>query len=182
MSNTGVGCECVAGSATCIHAIFRCTNRSLRTESRSVHSALSQVVAGVSLVRWRIALARRFEREPIDALLRSLPREERSASATNTASLLASIARTERWIERARVIPNTCLYRSLARFAVLRERGLQPRFVMAMPASGSGSGHAWIELDDVAVLDDEDLSTMVVTFCYPPRDRTNAPTAQRSNS
>ena len=147
-----------------------------------MHSALSQIAAGVSLVRWRVALARRFDREPLDALLRSMTLANAVVPAASAASLLASIATVERWIERARVVPNTCLYRSLARFAVLRERGWRPRFVMAMPASGSGSGHAWIELDGVAVLDDEDLSTMVVTFCYPPPDRTDAPTAQRSNS
>lgn len=147
-----------------------------------MHSALSQITAGLSLVRWRVALARRFDREPLDALLRSMSGEGAALPASSAAPLIAAIARAERWIERARVVPNTCLYRSLARFAVLRERGWRPRFVMAMPASGAGSGHAWIELDDIAVLDDEDLSTMVVTFCYPPRDRTDAPTAQRSNS
>lgn len=126
-------------------------------------------------------LPTRYDRAPFDALLRALD-GHRGRGGELSAVLVAAIVRGERAAERIPFLPKTCLFRSLARFAVLRARGINAAFVMGLPRDGVGDGHAWVEVAGVAVLDDEDLSSMTVTFCYPPAARTYAVGAQRSVS
>ncbi|APR85426.1 Hypothetical protein A7982_10775 [Minicystis rosea] len=79
----------------------------------------------------------------------------------------AVIAASEQLVERMRVVPDTCLYRALARYAVLRRAGFPARFVMGLdPKASDISGHAWVELDGEPV--GETLSPgLTVTFQYP---------------
>lgn len=86
----------------------------------------------------------------------------------------------ERWIDAAdRVtnlvpfVPRTCLYRSLARYAVLRRAGVDAAFVMGVRAAKADStdppdleGHAWIEVDGAPL--DPLARDFVVTLRYPP--------------
>jgi hypothetical protein len=74
---------------------------------------------------------------------------------------------SERLARRLRVVPDTCLYRALARYAVLRHAGHPARFVMGLdPAAAQIEGHAWVELDGEPV--GETLAPgLKVTFSFP---------------
>ncbi|MFT3775555.1 MAG: lasso peptide biosynthesis B2 protein [Minicystis sp.] len=79
----------------------------------------------------------------------------------------AVIAASEQVIERLRVVPDTCLYRALARYAVLRRAGHPARFVMGLdPRASDISGHAWVEIDGEPVGETLDPG-LTVTFQYP---------------
>ena len=68
-----------------------------------------------------------------------------------------------------RVVPDTCLYRSLARYSILRRAGHPARFVMGLrPSAPEILGHAWVELDGIPVGEAVDPE-LVVTFAYPDR-------------
>lgn len=75
-------------------------------------------------------------------------------------------------IASAAGLPDTCLYRALGRFAVLREAGHPARFVMGISAKSSASagealsGHAWLELGGRVHREAIDAD-LVVTFAYP---------------
>lgn len=125
----------------------------------------------VELIARRAILAVRFEREPLDRLLAVLDRGPRSAVLNGDLSV--AMAWADSVADRVPALPKTCLYRSLARFAALRARGVDARFVMGLPRSQGGDGHAWVEIDGAPYLEDEDVSAMAVTFCYPPPSTAN---------
>jgi hypothetical protein len=81
-----------------------------------------------------------------------------------------ALARAERLCERAPFIPDTCLYRSLARYALLCRAGHRARFVMGIEPQADPDaeirGHAWVELDGVPYAEEVD-GRMVVTYAYP---------------
>ncbi len=56
---------------------------------------------------------------------------------------------TERVLDRVPLLPRTCLYRSLSRYAILRRAGRPAVFVMGVRrgATGAVEGHAWIEIE-----------------------------------
>jgi hypothetical protein len=71
-------------------------------------------------------------------------------------------------LDRATNFPGTCLYRALARYAVLRSAGHAPTFLMGLPRSGEGAaGHAWIEIGGAPFAETDDVSRFKVTFRYP---------------
>jgi hypothetical protein len=160
-----------------IHRDFVC-GQPRRTCGKITPVSLS---IAASLVWWRLVLPRRFERSSLDALLAELDRGPRSTTVVSP-SLAAELQRVERWIDRVPSVPKTCLFRAMARFATLRTRGVDAVFFLGWPRHGEGHGHAWVAVAGEPWLEDEDLSSMTVTFCYPPIARTSAPGAQRSAS
>lgn len=134
----------------------------------------------VELVGRRAMLAARYEREPLDALLRSLDGNARDGAVTR--AVREAMQRADLAADRVPLLPKTCLFRSLARFAALRARRIDARFVMGLPRVRGGDGHAWVEVHGEPFLEDEDVSAMVVTFCYPPRARTSESEPQRRAS
>lgn len=94
----------------------------------------------------RATLPARYEVEPLPGLLRGLslgsPRPSLPLSSLGTA-----IARAERWASRPLRAHDTCLFRALARFALLARYGHSPRFVLGAPPDAAAAGHAWVELD-----------------------------------
>ena len=123
------------------------------------------------LVALRLSLPSRLAREPLDALLDSLtPSPARSAtSARATSSLTRDILCTERAIRRLPWLTSTCLYRALARYAVLRDTGVDATFVMGVSPQGvQDDGHAWIEIDGQPFEEPNDVSRFAITFRYPP--------------
>ena len=95
-------------------------------------------------VRWRAAVARRFEHEPLDLLLHSLaPLGARNEPLDAVA---AAVRLGERVGARVPGWPNTCLFRALTRFASLRSAGHEARFVMGIDADDATVGHAWVEV------------------------------------
>ncbi len=86
--------------------------------------------------------------------------------------VLAAISTSQRIVGRLRGVPDTCLYRSLARYALLRRAGHPVRFVMALDRKAPEVvGHAWLELDGVPLGEEVDPN-MTVTFSYPPPSTT----------
>jgi hypothetical protein len=118
--------------------------------------------------RTTLALIALRVRLPI--LVRVQPLDRVVARATRGGALRAAdptIERVERAISRARVVPDTCLYRALARFAVLRRSGRDVRFVMGVKDDGNDlTGHAWIE-EDGAPLGEALDADYSITYAHP---------------
>lgn len=65
-----------------------------------------------------------------------------------------ALERLERVVTRVRFVPNTCLFRSLGRYALLRHAGLEPRLFLGLhPDSSEMDGHAWVEVCGQPVLE-----------------------------
>ena len=119
----------------------------------------------------RLALPRRLAKRQLDDVVRELsPLGPRESPAT-VRRLELAMRIVESVLCRARVVPDTCLYRSLARFAVLRRAGIDARFLMGVrPATSPGAaiaGHAWLEVDGKP-RGEAELPDYTVTFAYPP--------------
>jgi hypothetical protein len=125
---------------------------------------------GAEAIALRLALVRMVARRSLPELLAHLtpsraPRRPAPRDAVDWA-----LSRAERLCERAPFIPDTCLYRSLARYALLCRAGHPARFVMGIePLADPNAeirGHAWVELDGVPYAEEVD-ERMVVTYAYP---------------
>lgn len=80
-----------------------------------------------------------------------------------------ALSASQRFVELLRVVPNTCLYRALTRYAMLRRAGHPVRFMMALdPEAADVVGHAWVELDGQP-LGEEIEPRFAVTYSYPER-------------
>lgn len=75
----------------------------------------------------------------------------------------------ERLARRARLDADTCLYRSLARYATARAAGHDARFVMAVVRDEPSTGHAWVEVQGQPLLEG-DLARYLPTLEHPPRE------------
>ena len=101
------------------------------------------------LVALRLALPSRLAREPLDALLDSLPPSpaRSTTSARSAWSLGRDVTRAELAVRLVPWIAGKCLYRALARYAVLRRTGMDATFVMGLgPRGVDDDGHAWVEV------------------------------------
>lgn len=121
---------------------------------------------GALTLSLRVRLDRMLQRRSLPGLLDSLTPKGTSTRVplpTVEDALLAA----EKVARRLRVVPDTCLYRALARYAVLRRAGHPARFVMGLsPRAPEITGHAWVELDGAPMgetLDDD----LVITYAYP---------------
>lgn len=118
----------------------------------------------------RLRLPRMMARQPLDMLLDRLgswrPRDEDAVRERRV--LDESIEVTEAVITRLRLAPDTCLYRSMARYALLRGHGVAARFFMGVtPPPDSSAGHAWVE-DEAGPYREGGLDGgYVVTFRHP---------------
>ena len=125
------------------------------------------LVLDAYLVGLRCALPTALRALPLPVVLRFL--SPRSRMATTTRALRA-VARSERVARRIRVA-DTCLYRSMVRFAALRSAGAPAEFVMGLRREAPETGHAWVELDGAPVGEPAD-ERLVETFRFPvPRPR-----------
>lgn len=126
-----------------------------------------RVTLRVEAVAARLRASRLLGRRSLPAVLGALtPRVAREVPLDVAEG---AITAAERLFERLRVVPDTCLYRSLARYAVLRGAGHPARFVMGLdldPKKRDLEGHAWVELHGEPV--GETLEPgLTVTFRYP---------------
>lgn len=111
-------------------------------------------------------------------LVRSLPMPEVMERLTWRSRRLAALGDNRRALVAAERIaatlrlPNTCLYRTLARYSVLS--GSAPeglRFVMGIRKENQSLiGHAWLERNGQPLGETVD-PRLVVTFSYPPAQR-----------
>lgn len=117
-------------------------------------------------MRIRFRLPRLLASEPLDTLVQDLGRSSPS-SALGFDDTLSVIRVAEAFLARCPGVANTCLYRALGRFAVLRAEGLSVEVVIGMRDDGSHEkGHAWILVDGVAFDEDDahEASQMTITF------------------
>ncbi len=125
--------------------------------------------AAIQLSWIRVRLPYLLATQSLDDLLAQLTGAER-ASTTGGVSFVAlerALDRAERWTERLPLLPRTCLYRCLARYAVFRSHGFPAEFVMAIAPSGpDADGHAWLELDGTPYREDR-AADFLVSFRYP---------------
>jgi hypothetical protein len=137
---------------------------------------LDRVTLGARAVAARLSAAALLDRRPLPAVLGALtpghdggsaPMPPRASHAVPLDVAESVIAASERLFERLHLLPDTCLYRALARYAVLRRAGHPARFVMGLdPKAADIVGHAWVELDGEPV--GETLEPgLTVTFSYP---------------
>ena len=129
---------------------------------------LARPVARAVLLR--LTLAAMMRRRALPELLRALTPEATAIEPAPLAEAERALAIAERLSGHLRVVPRTCLYRALARYAVLRRAGHPARFVMGLrPRAPEITGHAWVELDGAPV--GETLEErFAVTFSYPDLD------------
>lgn len=127
---------------------------------------------GARAIALRLRLASMLRRRSLPDLLRAITPAPAATDPAPLASVEQALAAAERLAERARVVPDTCLYRALTRYAVLRSAGHPARFVMGVERVAPDiEGHAWIELHGEPYGETVDPS-LVVTYSYPapPRD------------
>lgn len=131
---------------------------SLRTPAISMAQAL----------KLRIRLVRRIPKTPLPKILEELTPSSLPAVTMTPAELWRVLRIVEALCRRSRVLPDTCLYRALTRYALLRRAGHPAKFVMGMDprAREDLTAHAWVELDGVPYREALD-ARMVVTYVYP---------------
>ena len=137
------------------------------TAHGSVWRSLSLGVC-LDLLRLRLRLPRLVEREALDVLLDRLARFTPTQRSRTRAKLDASIKAAEALVTRLGLAPDTCLYRSMARYALLRSHGVPAYFCMGVPPSPGGAhGHAWVEDEEGPYGERIEQDAYVVTFCHP---------------
>ncbi|MFS8069582.1 MAG: lasso peptide biosynthesis B2 protein [Byssovorax sp.] len=125
-----------------------------------------RVRLGALTLSLRFRLDRMLRRHSLPGLLGALT-PERSLPRVPLPTVEDALLAAEKVVERLRVVPDTCLYRSLARYAVLRSAGHPARFVMGLsPRAPEITGHAWVELDGAPMGETVD-DDMVITYAYP---------------
>ncbi len=142
----------------------------------SVRRIVGIATVAARLTSLRVRLPRLLDDGALpDAFARLDPAAPRNStrSAAPFATVVRGITLGEaavRRLRRARV-PDTCLYRSCARYALLREHGVAAELVLGVRGqSGSIEGHAWVEVDGVPFLERLD-GALVENFRHPPRKR-----------
>ena len=123
----------------------------------------------------RIRLPRWVPTVPLPRILRALTPAYSSAATTALPEIGRALRIVEAFSRRARIVPDTCLYRALTRYALLRRAGHAAKFVMGMDprAREDLTAHAWVELDGVPYRETLD-ARLVVTYVYPD-DRPSQP-------
>ncbi|MFO0659751.1 MAG: lasso peptide biosynthesis B2 protein [Polyangiaceae bacterium] len=119
----------------------------------------------VSIVRLRASLSSRLSRMTLPEVLSDL---EKPGEPMSFESARWSLRAAEALIRRSRVLPDTCLYRSLARYAVLRRTGRRVVFVMGIRRLDPReiTGHAWLEVDGQIYNEQRD-ERLTETFRWP---------------
>jgi Transglutaminase-like superfamily len=124
--------------------------------------------ASIQLAWLRLRLPGLLETESLDALMARLS-SSTARTGADFAGLESALDRAEALTERLPLLPRTCLYRCLARYAVFRRHGFPVEFVMAISPGGvDEDGHAWLELDGKPYRE-ERAADFLVSFRYPAR-------------
>jgi Transglutaminase-like superfamily len=124
--------------------------------------------ASIQLVWLRLRLPSLLARESLELLLARLTPPTADGRCP-LAGLELALDRAEAWADRVPLLPRTCLYQSLARYAVFRRYGFQVEFVMGIsPRGPDEDGHAWLELDGKPYREQR-AAEFVVSFRYPER-------------
>ncbi|TKD04974.1 lasso peptide biosynthesis B2 protein [Polyangium fumosum] len=123
------------------------------------HLRLSATAVGL-----RLSLPLRVAQSSLPALLDALARGTIEPAPLDVID--EALAHADVITHHLPFVPDTCLYRSLARFSLLRRAGHAARFVMGLSRPGEIEGHAWVELDGAPYGEELDPD-LVVTYAYP---------------
>jgi hypothetical protein len=122
--------------------------------------------------RLRRRAAARYEASPLDDLLRGLSAERRAARPLDLRDLSLAVRLAERVAPRLATGPNTCLFRGLARFALLSRHGHTPTFVLGAAEGLARAGHAWAEVQGEPFLEPKPHGLAhVLRYAAPPCPR-----------
>lgn len=133
------------------------------------------VWAAAELFAVRVWLSRNVSTLPLPVLLTTLtptcvlaPRVTRDWPEESNATLRRAVSGVERVARFVPGLPNTCLYRALARYRVYRRMGVPVEFVMGVVPLGDGNlkGHAWLEFGGRPLFETLD-SDFHVTLRHP---------------
>lgn len=128
---------------------------------------VAMAFAFADVIVLRVTMPARLEASSVDGLLRALEGRARSRFPLPDAPLRRALGLAERVCSHLPRVPDTCLYRSLARFALLSAHGRAPRFVMGLRRGTSDvEGHAWVELDG-DVFGEPLEEDFVITYSHP---------------
>jgi len=126
---------------------------------------LELVLRAISL---RLGLPFWMERESLPSLLERLSRGPLEPAPLDLVE--EALSRADVLAQHAPFVPSTCLYRSLARYALLCRSGFSAAFVMGIEKKtrdqGDLKGHAWVEIDGTPLGEEIDAG-LVVTYRYP---------------
>jgi hypothetical protein len=116
----------------------------------------------------RIRLRREVPSVPLPKILQSLTPRVLSPVILTPYQVGQVLRITEAICRRTRIVPDTCLYRALTRYALLRRAGYAAEFVMGMNPRPRDdlTAHAWVELNGVPYRETLDAA-MVVNYVYP---------------
>jgi hypothetical protein len=132
----------------------------------------ASMYTGVSLAaqafELRIRLARRVPDVPLPRILEDLTPSHGLTISTPLPEIWRVLRPVEALCRRMRFVPDSCLYRALTRYALLRRSGHPAKFVMGMDprAREDLTAHAWVELDGAPYQEALD-ARLVVTYVYP---------------
>jgi hypothetical protein len=111
--------------------------------SWAIGGSASRELLSARIVVLRLLLPIRFKTRSLYALLRELTRSRDVRiewTIAEAEEAVDTLLRRNRWTR------TTCLYRTLVRYVLLREAGLDVRFVMGVVEREDLIAHAWLEL------------------------------------
>lgn len=122
----------------------------------------------VEALELRIRLSRRVPKVPLPQLLEELTPALPPTPLVTLSELGRALRVVEALCRRSHLIPDTCLYRALTRYTLLRRSGYAAQFIMGMDPRPREdlTAHAWVELDGAPYRETLD-ARMVVTYVYP---------------
>ena len=131
--------------------------------SVSNHAALA-----ARALELRIRLLRQVPAIPLPRILQELTPASLPPIDLTSSEIWRVVRIVEAICRRTRVFPDTCLYRALTRYALLRRSGHAAKFVMGMDprVREDLTAHAWVELDGMPYQEALD-PRLVVTYVYP---------------
>lgn len=104
---------------------------------------------------------------PLPEVLAQLVPLNETTTKSSFTELMQPLALIELALARLRLVPNTCLYRALGRYAALRGEGIAVQFVMGVRLEGGEMlGHAWLEHHGRPLGEAID-PRFVITYTYP---------------
>jgi hypothetical protein len=143
--------------------------------NRTLRGLLETGEVAARLTWLRLRLPRLLDEATLPGLLARLaphrdvaPVRAAAHAAIPSRRTLRGLSLGEAVVHRLRVVPDTCLYRSFARYAVLRRAGVPAELVLGVRArDGAIEGHAWIEIDGEPFRESR-APDLVENFRYPP--------------
>lgn len=123
----------------------------------------------------RIRLLRQVPSVPLPRILQELTPAHLPPTALTPSEIWRVLRVVEGFYRRTRFMPDTCLYRALTRYALLRRSGHAATFVMGMDprAREDLTAHAWVELEGAPYQETLD-PRLVVTYVYPAEHSTSS--------